>query len=385
MARETFALVVILPSIKKRIVTGDSHSDVEGCRMSTMTRPSRRDFLLLSAAGPFAARAIAQDATFSTGVSVVNVLASVRDRDGRIVRDIKEADFKLEEDGKQQTIKYFSQQSDLGLTIGLTIDTSGSQRLVLNDERRASRQFIRRVLREDKDQAFVLHFDGEVELLQDLTSSKKLMEDALADPSLDQAPPRRQQRPVWGGNGPMGPPPPRYPQSTTRAGTALYDAVLLASDELMRKQQGRKALILLSDGEDQGSKVTLSRSIESAQRADTLVYAIYFASSQMLSRQRFGGGRRSGGGTPPLITMNVGKRPGIKVLDRIARETGGAFYQVTDDLSLDEIYKRIEEELRNQYSLGYTPSGTKFGYHRIKVSVATKGLTVQAREGYYSQ
>jgi VWFA-related protein len=327
---------------------------------------SRRRFLALAGALPLAA----QDATFSGGVSVVSVLVSVRDKQGNIVRDLTQQDFRIEEDGRAQPIRYFSQQTDLALTLGLLVDTSGSQRFVLSDERRASRQFIGRVLREDKDQAFVLHFDGEVELLQDLTSSRDRLQQALQDPSLDQ--------PATGrGRGSPS-------STTTRAGTALYDAVLLASDELMRKQAGRKAVIILSDGDDQGSRVTLARSIEAAQRADTLVYSIYFGRDALFRRptRTFGGPGR--GGTPPLIGINVNGRTGEKTLQRLSRETGGSYFHTSDALPLDTIFSRIEEELRSQYNLGYTPPGSAAGYRKVKVTLGRKGLIAQTREGYYA-
>src|SRR5262249_20841404 len=155
------------------------------------------------------------------------------------------------------------------------VDTSMSQRTVLGDERRASVKFFDQVLREDKDQAFVIHFDREVELLKDLTSSRKELQRALEDIALPE-----QQRPQWGqrdpggpGGGPGGQ---RGPGRRRGGGTSLYDAVLLASDELMRKQTGRKALILLTDGVDNGSKTSIGDAIESAQRADTLVYSVRF-------------------------------------------------------------------------------------------------------------
>ncbi|NDJ12734.1 MAG: VWA domain-containing protein, partial [Acidobacteriia bacterium] len=155
------------------------------------------------------------------------------------------------------------------------------------------------------------------------------------------------------------------------AGTTLYDAVFLASDEVLRKQPGRKALILLTDGMDMGSKTSLSSAIESAQRADTMVYSILFS-----DQQSYGGrGGRSGA-------------EGKRVLQRLAQETGGSFYEVTGKLTLDQIYARLQEELRNQYSLGYAPDTTQApaassSFRSIKVTVKQRDMIVQAREGYY--
>jgi VWFA-related protein len=222
----------------------------------------------------------AQDTTFSTDVKVVNVLATVRDQHGQIIANLNKDDFTLEEDGRLQAIRYFSRETNLPLTLGLLIDTSMSQRRVLGAERSASYRFLDQVLREDKDMAFVIHFDREVELLRDLTSSRKDLQAALS----------KLEMPAGGRGG-------GYPSGSRGrrgGGTMLYDAVLLASDELMKKQQGRKAVIVLSDGVDTGSKVSLARSIESAQRADTLVYAILFADEEAYGRGGMGGGPRMG-------------------------------------------------------------------------------------------
>jgi|SRR5579862_7266102 len=325
-----------------------------------------------------------QDTTFSTSVKVVNVFATVRDKQGQIVRNLTKDDFALEEDTRPQTIRYFSQEINLPLTLGLLIDTSASQRRVLEKERTASYTFLQRVLREDKDQAFVIHFDREVELLQDLTPSRKKLEAALSNVDA----PSQGQR---GGGG--------YPSGSGGSGgrrgggTMLYDSVLLASDELMKKQTGRKALILLTDGVDNGSKVSLSYAIESAQRADTLVYSVLFADPNAYGGgynppPRMGGGRRGGygggggrGGYPQQSHPD-----GKKILERLSRETGGGFFEVTKKQSIEQIYDRIEEELRNQYSLGYTSdtADTAAGFRKIRVSIPKqKSLIVQTRDGYY--
>jgi VWFA-related protein len=349
-------------------------------------RFSRRSFLLTAAA--VAARA--QDATFSTDVKVVNVLATVRDKQGKIVPDLMKEDFDLSEDGHPRTIQYFSRETDLPLTLGLLVDTSASQRNVLGEERTASRQFVEKVLREDRDQTFLIHFDHDTELLQDLTSSRSRLERALDELELPQDAQQQPQRRSSGISFPGGIGGGGYPggggggrQRSNLPGTTLYDAVLLASDELMRKRQGRKALILLTDGVDNGSKVPLSQAIESAQRADTLVYSILFAGEENQVQQPFGGmgGRRRGGGFPqPQRERPDGKR----VLEQMSRETGGGFFEVSRKLSIDQIYDRIEEELRSQYSLGFSPDRNEgSGFRRIAVTVKPKNLVVQTRQGYY--
>ena len=223
----------------------------------------------------------------SVEVKVVNVMATVRDKHGKIVTNLAKDDFVLEEDGHPQTITYFSRESDLPLTLGLLVDTSLSQRRVLEQERNASYSFLDNMLRE-KDLAFVIHFDREVELLQDLTSSRKKLESALGlleEPSSS------------GGSGGSG----GRRGGFGGGGTLLYDGVYLASNEVMKKQQGRKAIIILSDGVDTGSKESLVTAIESAQRADTVVYSILFADEESHgSPGGFGGlggmGRRGGMG-----------------------------------------------------------------------------------------
>jgi VWFA-related protein len=326
-----------------------------------------------------------QTPTFSSDVKVVNVLATVRDKHGQIVSNLTKDDFKLEEDGRPQTIRYFAKETDLPLTLGLLVDTSMSQRRVLEQERIASYAFLEHLMREDKDKAFVIHFDWEIELLQDLTSSRQKLNVALE--KLDN--PQFQQS---GGGGSPG------SGGHRGGGTTLYDAVFLASDELMQKQQGRKALIILSDGVDTGSKLTFTRAIEAAQRANTLVYSILFSDPESYGNRGYGvhmGGMGGGMGRPGGGGMGRGGPQGYpreslpdgkKVLEQISRETGGRFFEVSKKQSIDQIYASIEEELRNQYSLGYTPdkADTSPGYHKIHLTTTQKDLVVQARDGYYS-
>ncbi len=334
-------------------------------------------------AGTPAATPEQSDKTFSTDVKVVNILASVRDKKGQLAKDLTQDDFTIEEDGRPQTIRYFSKESNLPLTLGLLIDTSGSMRRLIETERSASYKFLDQVLREDKDVAFVIHFDYEVELLQDVTSSRKLLQTALgqlaegANPQMQRRDPNNPYPNGGGGGGGYG---------RQHGGTALYDSILLASNEIMKKQTGRKAIILLTDGEDNGSKTTMTDAIAAAQRADTLVYAVRFSDEQANQNpfSRFGGpgmGRRGGGGRP-MQTHEDGK----KVLERIAKETGGGYFEGGKKQTLDEIYREIQDELRGQYSLGYTPDkNTGPGYRTVRVLAKNKNLVVQARDGYYAE
>ena len=319
------------------------------------------------------------DKVFTSDVKVVNVFATVRDKKGQIEKDLKQDDFTIDEDGRPQTIRYFAKESNLPLTLGLLVDTSGSMRRLIETERGASFKFLDQVLREDKDVAFLIHFDYEIELLQDLTSSRKLLQDALSQLSASNGP-QLQQR------GQQNP----YPNSggggRQRGGTTLYDAILLGSNELMKKQTGRKAIILLTDGDDNGSKSTMTEAISAAQRADTMCYAIRFA-DESSNQNRFGGfsapgmGRRSGGRQPQQQSHGDGK----KVLERIAQETGGGYFEGGKKQSLDDIYREIQDELRNQYSLGYTPDKNAGpGYRAVRVLTKNKNLVVQSRDGYYA-
>src|SRR5271165_3534897 len=336
---------------------------------------------------------LAQDVpTFSSDVKVVNVLATVRDKHGQIVNNLTKDDFKLQQDGQPQNIRYFTKVTDLPLTLGLLVDTSMSQRRVLEQERSASYSFLENLMREDKDKAFVIHFDWDVELLQDLTSSRQKLNAALE--KLDNP----QFAPGYGGGGggSGGSQGGGGGGHHGGGGTTLYDAVFLGSDELMQKQKGRKALIILSDGVDTGSKVSLNRAIESAQRANTLVYSILYADPEAYSHLGYpggmgrhggwggGGGRGPGGGGYP---QQASHPDGKKVLQQISRETGGRFFEVTKKQPINQIYTEIEEELRNQYSLGYTPEKTLagVGYHKINLTTTNKDLIVQTREGYYAE
>jgi VWFA-related protein len=353
----------------------------------------------------------AQDsaATIAVDVKVVTLPVTVREKHGKIVRDLTKDDFTLQEDGRPQTIRYFSQEANLPLTLGLLVDTSRSQTNVLDAERNASRGFLDQMLVQEKDKAFLIHFDREVELLQDLTSSREKLQAAL---ELLKTPSDRDRSndPNDSGDSRSG------SGSHHGGGTQLYDAVFLASNELMKKHQGRKALVILSDGVDRGSKTSLESTIESAQRADTVVYSIYFADSHREDRnegQRRGGGMgRGGGGWPgggggwpgggggwpggggggrggPGGGQRHPEQPrtdGKKILERISRETGGRFFEVSKKESVGEIYTSIVEELRTQYSMGYTPDkdSAASGYHHVTLAVKRKDLTVQTREGYYA-
>lgn len=360
--------------------------------------------------------------TIKVDVKVVNVLATVRDKKGKIVNDLTQNDFTLTEDGRPQTIKYFTRDTDLPLTLGLLVDTCGSQRNTLDQERSASSTFVDSVLREGKDQAFLIHFDREVELLQDLTKSPQKVSEALANVA-ESEPDYRQTSGGQGNGGGQGGGQNGggYPGGGGRhggygrggGGTHLYDAVFLASDELMAKEKGRKAVVVLSDGVDHGSKETIDQAIESAQRANTIVYSIYFKGEEgrgyagnngggMGGRHGGwgggwpgggggwpggGGGYPGGGGGYPRGGQGGQREPqvdGKKILDRISKETGGRMFEVSKKETVGDIYNEIQEELRNQYNIGYTSDKAEGeNYRKITLTAKNKDYTVQAREGYY--
>lgn len=357
--------------------------------------------ICVAAAAPAAQAqtAAGQEPTVSVKVNVVNLLATVRDKHGKIVNTLTKDDFTLTEDGRPQVVRYFRQDTELPLTLGLLVDTSLSQRRVLDQERSASHSFLDRMVREDKDKAFVIHFDREVELLQDLTASHEKLEEALdtlQTPQLARA-----------STGETPDPEPQPRGGFRRGGTLLYDAIFLSTDasgELMSKQQGRKALIVVSDGVDRGSKETLDTAVATAQRADTVVYCILIKDSEedrdaggfgrrgphismggpgMGPSMGGGGGRRGGGQRYPREERPDGK----KVLERIAKETGGQLFEVSKKEPIEGIYAQIEDELRHQYSFGYSPDphdALGSGYHKIQLTTKQGGLVVQTREGYYA-
>jgi len=302
-----------------------------------------------------------QTPSFSSDVREVSLLATVRDAStGAIVRDLNKDDFVLEEDGRPQTIRYFSQESDLPLVLTFLVDTSQSMRPMFAEERAGSLRFLDRVIREDKDVAAVVHFDVRVGTLQDFTSSREKLAVALNRLKI---PPRLQ------------------------VGTLLYRGIRDSSEDLMRKREGRKAFILLSDGMDfagrpRGKKnatdrTTISTAIEYAQRADTLIYSILY-------NRRIMSGKETGG-----TNIHIGPAPnrGPKVMERLARETGGGYFAVTTEVSLDRIFDQIEEELRHQYSIGYVPDGPAASgeFRKIKLTPVRKGLVVRTRDGYYAR
>jgi VWFA-related protein len=308
---------------------------------------SRRDFVNAVLALCFGRSLLngQQDPTFSAEVKVVDVLATVRNKKGELVRDLNKQDFALYENGRPQEIRYFARQTDLPLTLGMLVDTSMSQKRVLNAERGASFRFLDQVLRDGKDQVFIMQFDMVAQIRQELTSSRKKLEEAL---SFVDTPTFRELQAQSGG------------------GTLLNDAVVESSKTVMQRLSGRKALIILSDGVDNGSEATSVNAVEAALRADTLIYSILFADSNAYG----------------MFSPN-----GRGALQRLSQATGGGFFEVTKKNGIDDSFKVIEDELRSQYNLGYvsdTPVRIS-EFRRIQLSTKEKGLIVRARDRYWAR
>ena len=290
--------------------------------------------------------------TFKAEVNVVNLFYNVKDKHGMLIPNLTKDDFQVFEDGKPQTIKYFSAESNQPLTLGIMIDTSASQTRVLDIEQEACVQFLKAVLR-DKDLAFVINFDVDVDLDQDFTNNVRDLAHALNKMQI---------------NAGMGGGPPGLgggPIPTTPRGTLLYDAIYLGADEKLKNEVGRKAMIVFTDGEDQGSRLRIQDAIEAAQKADAICYVILIA-----DRGFYGGFGYSGDSE----------------MHKLAEATGGRVIEVGNKQDkLKAAFDQIQNELRSQYNIGYTPTNNKLDGSYRKLQIKAKGdYKVQARQGYYA-
>ncbi len=292
------------------------------------------------------------ESTLKVSTVVVNVYATVKDKKGRLITDLNKEDFKVTEDGVPQQIRYFSRETDSRLTLGIMIDTSPSQEHLLAAEQEQARAFIHEVLR-PKDEGFVLRFDVEVELLQDMTSEQSLLARAINNTVINKSWYRLLSDPSAGKN--VG-------------GTHLHDAVYLASNELMKSAAGRKVLILLTDGEDQGSKVTSRGALEAAEKADVIIYSVALTDSSFYWAQDRG-------------------FKGIPVLKKMSAETGGRMVQVTEVRDTGAAFREIADELHAQYFLGYSSTNKlrDGSFRKICVRVPNQSYRVRVRRGYYAQ
>jgi VWFA-related protein len=296
--------------------------------------------------------------TLKVNVNIVQLFFNVKDKKGALIPSLTKDDFEIAEDTKPQTIKYFAAESNLPLTLGILIDASGSQMRVLDMEKQVGGDFLSQILR-DKDLAFVLSFDVNAELLQDFTSSVASLKRAMNGVRINTGGGGGSIPGLGGGPIPTG--------SNGPKGTVLYDAVYLAAHDELSQQVGRKAMILLTDGEDQGSQLRIKDAIEAAQKADTIVYVLLCA-----DRGFYGGFGYSGDSDMKKLTS----------------ETGGRVIEVGNKPDkLRDAFNQISNELRSQYSIGYSPTNAvKDGsFRKVEIQVKTnKDYKIQSRNGYYA-
>ena len=279
-------------------------------------------------------------------VALVNVFATVRDKSRRIVSNLEQKDFRIFEDNQEQKLAYFTRETALPITLGLLIDTSGSETNRLPAEQDAASQFLTRVMRKG-DEAMVVSFGMDIDLLADFTDDHNLLERAIRRARIN--------APIGGLINP-GPLPPSARQTR---GTAFYDAIYVACREKLSAEAGRKALVIITDAVDEGSKVKLEEAVEAAQRSDTVIHIL-------------------------LVSEMGYNNPGVA--KKITDETGGRMIEVRSEKKLQEAFDQISEELRTQYQLGYYPTNTTRDgkFRKIKIETAPNDLRVLARRGYYA-
>ena len=291
--------------------------------------------------------------TLKVNVNVVQLFFNVKDKKGGLIPNLTKDQFQVLEDGKPQNIKYFAAESDLPLTLGILFDTSPSQTRVLDMEKVVGGQFLDEILR-DKDLAFVMGFDADVNLLQDFTNSTHLLKKAMNTARIGGG---GSITPPGSGGGPV-------PTLSHGCCTMLYDAVYLAAHDELAQQVGRKAMILLTDGEDEGSKLKIQDAIEAAQKSDAICYVLLIADR---------GGAWGGFGSGEM--------------NKLSKETGGRVIDVGNKLEkLKEGFDQIAHELRSQYNLGYTPTNNKLDgtFRKIEIHANSKDYKIQSRAGYYA-
>ena len=288
-----------------------------------------------------------QTPVIKSQVGLVNLFATVRDKNKRIVPTLKQEDFRVSEDNQDQKIAFFSREVALPITLALLLDTSGSEQDMLSAIQDAGSRFIARVIRQG-DEALVMSFDSNVDLLSDFTDEHGQLERAIRKSRINVP----DQGTIAGNPGPIG--------SRQITGTALYDAIYLACGEKLASEAGRKAVVIVTDAEDTGSKVRLEEAIEAAQRTDTVIHILL------------------------VVDPRYGGNPGIA--HKLAEETGGRMISVRSEKKLAEAFDEISEELRSQYTLGYYPTNSAQDgkFRKVKVETTEHALKVLARKGYYA-
>jgi len=298
--------------------------------------------------------------TLKVNVEVVQLFFNVKDKHGALIPNLTKDNFDLFEDGKPQTIKYFKAESDLPLTLGILIDSSGSQTRVLEMEKEVGGSFLESTLR-PKDEAFVISFDVDITLLQDFTSSVSRLRHALNVAKINTGG-------VGCSGGPIGPQGPIPCSSTGQRGTALYDAVYLASHDELSHEVGRKAMILLTDGEDEGSRLKIKDAIEAAQKADAICYVLLIADRGFYGMGGFG-------------------YSGDSAMKKLTEETGGRMIEVGNKIEkLRQAFDQISQELRSQYNAGYvsTNPARDGSFRKVEIKPKQGDYKIQARSGYYA-
>jgi VWFA-related protein len=288
-----------------------------------------------------------QGPVIKSEVTLVNLFATVRDKNKRIVTDLKQDDFHVAEDGHDEKIAFFSKEMSLPITLGLLLDTSGSEQFMLGAIQDAGGRFMHRVLKKG-DEAMVISFDSDVDLLSDFTDDKSILDRAINKARIN----------IPGGGSLAGNPGPIGSQNVT--GTALYDAIYLACGEKLNGEAGRKAIIIVTDAQDEGNRVKLEEAVESAQRTDTVIHIL------LVADPRFGGN--------------------MSVAHKLTEDTGGRLIVVRSERNLEQAFDEISEELRSQYTLGYYPTNNARDgkFRKIKVEMTNHDLKVLARKGYYA-
>jgi VWFA-related protein len=290
-----------------------------------------------------------QQATIKSEVSLIDIFATVRDKKKHIIPNLKKEDFRVFENDQEQKIAFFSAEKALPITMGLMIDTSLSEENRLPAEQEAATRFLNQVLRKG-DEAMVISFGADVDLLSDFTEDRAQLDRAIHSARI---------------NSPnvsiinAGPLP---PESRTRGlrGTAFYDAIWVACGEKLATEAGRKALVIITDADDQGSKVRLEEAIEAAERTNTVVHILL------------------------VHDPGYGWRPDIA--HKIADQTGGRVIEVSSEKHLQEAFEQISEELRSEYTIGYYPTNAARDgtFRKIKVETTDHDFKVLARKGYYA-
>jgi len=295
-------------------------------------------------------------ATFKLEVNLVDLFFTAKDKNGNLVPHLTKDECTVTEDKVPQKLKNFVAETNQPLTLGILLDTSGSQERVLPLEQQAGSRFLEQVLRQ-KDEAFLLSFDVNVDLLQDFTSSPRLLSHAMDKAEINTAGGNGGGIPGMGG-GPV-------PVSGTPKGTLLYDAVYLASNQKLNQETGRKAMIILTDGEDEGSRTRINDAIAAAQRSNVIIYVILIADTGF-----YGGFGYSG----------------YSAAKKLSDETGGRVINVGNNgKKLEDAFQQIEDELRTQYVASYTPSNAKLdGTFRHVAVECGDGVKVQVRKGYFA-